>query len=371
MRFNILLISPRMAIGGEELSTLTISREMIARGHTVYALGGRGPMAAEFEKAGVCVIFTKYPWRSISGVLRQARQIRDVVQKNNIQIVHCQSVLPVISAFLGLKRVMGENRSVKLIFHQRGVHLYTYPVIGILFNFMTDIVVTNSDHERKKMVRCGLKSAKCIRIHNCINLDISGDVNITQEKKKLGISRKDTVLGTVGRLDPIKGIRFLLEAFKKSLAAHPDMTLVIVGDGEERQSLERKAAFLNISDKVVFTGFRRDLNRIFPLFDIFLLCSTFESFGNVALEAAAFGKPVILTDVAGLPETVVDGKTGILIPPRNADSIAQAITHLIQNPQKAQKMGKAGQKRVVEYFSPKRLGDEIEKLYTHLVGKIE
>lgn len=364
---RLLLITPLMNIGGEELSTLTITKEMLKRGHRVYVLANEGKMTAEFINAGASIIMSEQYARNPRAIIRDAVQIKRILEKEEIHIIHSQSVLPTISSYLAIKALDKRFAKPKLIFHERGIHQYTYPMIGPLFNVMTDHVIANSDYERKKLIRCGLRRSRCTRVHNSINLVYSQDATWLAEKQKLGIKPETVVLGTVGRLVEIKGISFLLQAFKRVLGDNENLILIIVGDGPNRRLLEREAQQYGISNHVVFTGFRRDLQNLYSMFDIFLLCSLFETFGNVALEAAAYGKPVILSKVGGLPETLIDGVTGLLVPPRDVAKIAHAINYLLKDRDCAEQMGKAGQARVREYFNPHRVADEIEELYHGLI----
>jgi glycosyltransferase involved in cell wall biosynthesis len=101
--------------------------------------------------------------------------------------------------------------------------------------------------------------------------------------------------------------------------------------------------------------------------DLFVLSSMFESFGNVALEAALFGKAVVGTRIGGLPEAVADGETGILVPPSDARALSGALLRLLQNKDKREAMGGAGRKRVLQYFTPKRVADEVENVYARVL----
>jgi glycosyltransferase involved in cell wall biosynthesis len=125
---------------------------------------------------------------------------------------------------------------------------------------------------------------------------------------------------------------------------------------------------LGIEGDVIFTGFRRDVERFYSIMDIFVLPSTWEPFGNVLLEAMSFAKPVVATNVGGIPEVVVDEETGFVVPPEDPEALANKIMFLIKNKELCREMGLKGRKKVKEYFTPERLRDEVESVYESLVG---
>ncbi len=366
---RILFISPLMRIGGEELSTLTLTREMIKRGHKVFVLGNEGEMTPEFIKTGATVIRSGQYARNPRAMIRDMHQMRGIIERESIDLVHSQSALPTLVANLACRSLDRGQTKPKVIFHERGMHTFSYPILCPILNFLTNHIITNSDYERRKLMRNGLRRKHCTRVHNCINLETTIERQCKQQCAPFTFQPGTTVLATVCRLVREKGITYLLSALKKVLETDKKVILLVVGDGPDRGMFERQAVKLDIADNVIFTGFRRDLHNIYSLLDIFLLCTTWESFGNVALEAAAHAKPVILSNVGGLPETTINGKTGVLVAPRCPKQIADAILLLIGNPGLSAKMGIEGQKRVVSYFNAQRVGDEVESIYYRLLDQ--
>ena len=365
---KILFLSPLLEIGGEELSTLSLIKEMVKKGHRCYVYGNKGTLYDEFIHSGATVINPDQPYeRAVRGVIIDSKKIKNIIVDNNIDIVHSQSILPTISCYLAKLLLKNRKNIPQLIFHERGIHEYSYPIIGRLFNHITDYVIANSDYEREKLLRNGLKSSCCIRIHNCINFDFPRDKLLTVQKGEFGIEPNNFIIGTVGRLVKQKGIKYLLQAFKIVCDSNDSIYLIIVGDGPDREILEKKTISLGIEEKVLFTGWKRDMKSIYPIFDIFILPSLWEPLGNVALEAAAFGKPVIVTNVGGLPETMIPDKTGLIVPSSDIQNLADAIIYLIEHRDVAKRMGEYGRQRVKDYFCSSRVGDEVEKVYRALV----
>ena len=149
-----------------------------------------------------------------------------------------------------------------------------------------------------------------------------------QARRRLGLDTAWQVVGTVGRLVPVKGQRFLLEAVRELPTT---VHAVIVGGGPEREGLERLARSLDVADRVHFLGHRDDLDEVYPAFDVFCLPSLAEGLPRTVLEAQACGVPVVATNVGGLPEAVCRS-AGILVPPGEPAAIAAAISRVLDRP---------------------------------------
>ena len=173
------------------------------------------------------------------------------------------------------------------------------------------------------------------------------------------------IVGTVCRLvEPKKGLSVLLQAIALlQRGGGPPCQLLIVGDGPARPSLESLSRRLGVGDCVRFTGPRRDIPRILPLLDLFVLPSRYEGFGIAILEAMAAGKPVVATTAGGIPEFVVAGETGLLVEPGNAAQLAEAIGCLLREGERAKQMGLRGRSRVLEKFQMSTVVRQHEQVY--------
>jgi glycosyltransferase involved in cell wall biosynthesis len=170
------------------------------------------------------------------------------------------------------------------------------------------------------------------------------------------------VIGTVGRLDPVKNLPLLLQAQAVLASKHPTARSVIIGDGPERAALEATAASLGIDHLVTFAGYRSDVRALMAAFDVYVNCSTYEGVSLTILEAMAAGLPVIATPVGGNPEVVIDQETGLLVPGLGR-VIADAIARLAADRQHSRLMGDAGRWRVIRHFSIARMVDDYARAY--------
>ncbi len=211
----------------------------------------------------------------------------------------------------------------------------------------------------------GLPTDKIALIRNGVELPEEALSSRQEARAELGLPFNDLVIGTVSRLDPVKGVSFLV----KALSQIDNVCLAVIGDGPERAALESLANSLGVADQIHWTGHKRDASRLLPAFDLFVQPSLHEGLPNTVLEAMATDLPVVATAVGGTPEAVVDGVTGLLVPPRDPAALAEAITTLLRDPDLQRKMGRAGRERVEKYFSVERMVQQTEALYEELIKK--
>ncbi len=187
------------------------------------------------------------------------------------------------------------------------------------------------------------------------------------KRRDLGLPTDGPLVGCVARLVPVKGVHYLLEALPAVQAAVPQATGVFVGDGPLRTELERRAAVLGLGGRVAFLGLRRDVEEIMKLCDVVVLPSLNEGMGRVAVEALATGRPVIGSRVSGIQNVIVDGETGLLVPPADREALARAIVRCLTNPALSLAMGERAQKSV-EAYDIEPMITKIDRLYTELLA---
>ncbi len=194
--------------------------------------------------------------------------------------------------------------------------------------------------------------------------------NTLSIRAEFGIDENAPIIGTVSSLTPPKGHEYLVQAASLVKEEFPSAKFLIVGDGPLRTKLEDLAKNLNIHPDILFTGTRKDVPKILSVMDVFVLPSSFrEGLGIAIIEAMAAEKPVVATDIGGIPEAVQQGKTGFLVPPGDPGALAQAVIELLRNPEKAREMGKKGHIRFKEKFTRKHMLSEIDALYQSLTSK--
>ena len=210
----------------------------------------------------------------------------------------------------------------------------------------------------------GIPTEKLVVIPN--GVDVTAFVPDTTPK---ATDWRPTIIGNVGRLEPVKGTRFLIEAFAQIADRFPAQRVWLVGDGSERQNLEVQTQQLGITEQIQFLGVRGDVATLLPQMDIFVLPSHWEGMPNAVLEAMAAGLPVVATAVGGTTEVVVPGATGLLVPPAEPTALAQALTTLLQDPALCQRFGVAGRQRVEQHFAIEKMVAQTVALYEMLLSE--
>ena len=185
-----------------------------------------------------------------------------------------------------------------------------------------------------------------------------------------GIPEASPIVGVVARLEAEKGHRTLIDAWPVVLEAHPEAWLLIVGEGSERNSLEAQAASIGISERVVFTGRREDVPAVTAALDVAVLPSYREAQGLSVLEAMALSRPVVASNVGGIPEMVEDGVSGLLVPPGDCDALATAIIRLLSDHPYADMLARRGHDLVHDRFCIELMTSAIESIYDELAIKL-
>jgi glycosyltransferase involved in cell wall biosynthesis len=210
---------------------------------------------------------------------------------------------------------------------------------------------------------------KVVQIHNGINLS---RVKVTQHRehmrRSLGFQYGDRVIGTVGRLTPVKGHNILLQAAGSLIRKRGNVKVLIVGDGPLKATLTQLIHDLRIEKEVVLAGQRDDVYDLVNCMDVFVLSSFHEGIPMVLLEALALKCPVVASRVGGIPEVATHGVGGLLVSPGNAAELEQGIDRILEDELYAKKLAEAGRLRVEEEFSASVMAERTADLYCSLVS---
>jgi len=240
--------------------------------------------------------------------------------------------------------------------------------VEMITSFMVDHYVTVSESVKRYIIdKSKISAEKISVIYNGVNIKSQDNSYEQNPKMPFKIENKDRILMTVGRLHKQKGHCYLIQAVSKVRKEFPKVKLLLTGEGEEENNLKKLVKSLDLTNEVIFAGLSSDIEGILPMAELFILPSLWEGFPNALLEAMAAGKPVVATKVGGIPEIVVHGETGILIPPRDTDALAIAIIDLLQNRLKEKDMGEAGRIRAAKRFSIYKMIEKTENLYQELL----
>lgn len=286
-------------------------------------------------------------------------QLRRVIRKERAQIVHAHGFKAALITALALAPV----RRAHFVFTAHNAlpssggspfRRWGYDFVQRRLFTEMDTIISVSDAVRSQIVRF-VPERKVLTIYNGISPSKFGGFSAPETRIELGLGSDAQIVGTVARLIPGKGMDTLLEAVSLVAKILPNLQLVIVGEGTERQRLEKYAAGLGLDDRVHFLGWREDVPRLLASWDCFTLPTLSEGFSLSVLEAMASRLPVVVSDLPALREAVVPGKSGFMFQPGNAPELAAGLLQILKAPDKARAMGEFNRERVHTYFGDERM----------------
>jgi len=348
----------RRKYGGGEKWMITAAKGLLQRGHRVFlASKSRSEVLHRARLAGIPVkIFNIGGDFSPLNTWRIAR----FLQKERIDVLVCNLNKDVRVAGLAARLI---SRPVAVIARHGIVlcgkkwrHKWT-------LTHLVDGILTNSRSIRATYATYGWFSPDFVKvIYN--GIEPKRAVDPFPYRKHLGNKK---VLLSAGRMTEQKGFDFLIQATSLLRARRDDFAVVILGKGRLEGQLKRMVKHQGLEDTVHFWGFQENIEPYMAGCTVFVLASLFEGMPNVVMEAMALGRPVVATDVNGVRELMVDGETGLIVPPRDPEAIAAAVNRLLDDPQLAREMGIRGRQRVEQHFTVDRMISELEEYFRGLV----
>ncbi|MFL6275188.1 MAG: glycosyltransferase family 4 protein [Blastocatellia bacterium] len=233
----------------------------------------------------------------------------------------------------------------------------------------TTALICVSEGERGIAIRSRVvAAANALVIHNSIDLERADGASrrVAEARVIAGCSEEEIVVGTVANLRPQKGLHYFINAARRVLSKRQDVKFVIVGHGSLHQQLNELIVSSHLQERMKIISGETDTWPYYALIDVFVLTSLWEGLPYVMLEAMAMGKPVVASDISGCRDVVIDGKTGLLVQPRDEQAIASAILTLIENPDMRRRMGTLGRRVVEQKYRIQQKIKELEAAYEGL-----
>ena len=383
---KVLIALPVMLVGGTEIQTLSLVRVLIAAGYNVklccyYEYDEK--VVDWYRKVGAEVILMRLVRNqnkfSFFTIFRLIRSLYSLFRRLQPEIVHVQylapGLIPIIAA-----RLAGMRKVIATV-HIAGSYAYgaKAKVLLRIASFLCNRFICVSrgveefwfgDSQIFDPANIN-KSRKHYTIYNAIDTAAIAQAIKTTDKTKI---KRDMniegrpVTGIVGRLAEQKGHSILLDAMIKIVKEIPNVILLVIGDGPEKQKLIEKTASLQLDKNILWLG-AQPQNKVFEFYsimDLFVMPSLYEGFGLTATEAMAAGVPVVGTTIEGLSEVIEDGVSGFLVPPGDSPSLSDALLCLLKDPSKAAVIAQNGRRRVVNLFSLEKFKNSMIGLYNSL-----
>jgi glycosyltransferase involved in cell wall biosynthesis len=304
--------------------------------------------------------------------LTAAWRFSRVLKRLNPDVVHAHDPHGVAMASLALSLATGSSRqqpmpplvaSRRVDFHLKGNSFSRWKYRQV------DCFIAASDAIRKMLVADGVPEERTVTVHEGIDVDHVMAAPAVNVHEAFWLPHHAPVVGNVAALVPHKGQRYLVDAAHLVVQEVPDARFIILGDGELREHLEKQVREHHLEKHVLLPGFRTDVLGCIKGFDVFAMSSVTEGLGTSLLDAMACGRAIVATHAGGIPEIVEDGVNGLLVPPRDARALAEAIGRELKDPDLREQLGKAGFDRVCARFTVERMVEQTASVYQRLVTR--
>ena len=352
--YNILFVHHAKNFSGAENSLLHLASHLDKKNfYPIFLCPGKGEFPRRLLEKKIAIIPHEFGKnREVFKSIKSLYKICKVIRSNQIRLIHSNGPQTNIPS-----GIAGRWSGVPVIWHARNLIKNEVIDLDKFAGFLPQRILCNSE-----AIRARFKNHRTGKIAQTImnGVDVKDyDTTIISSaiKKDLGIPPIAKVVGMSSRLGKDKGHLTILKAMRNLKSKYPNLWMLIVGgnvfeeDASVPDFLKTKAHELGIEDKIIFTGFRTDVCRLYAAMDIFVLGTNAEPCGRVLFEAMAMKKPVVATNNGGTPEIVVDGETGFLYNYGDWKELAAKIHSLLSSENQMKKMGNAGRKRVEENFT--------------------
>ncbi|MFP3903995.1 MAG: glycosyltransferase [Armatimonadota bacterium] len=351
------VITPRRYSGAERAMTF-LSGALVERGHrVVVACKHNKLLLEELEKRNVeahaMLINGKLNLASPFILARFARRIgADVINTH----LSTASLWGTIAGKIAGIPTIGD---VQWLNHK---HWYIF----------ADHITTCSEGVRQHLIKQGMSGDNIEVVYNGYNTEQFENVPSRETvRKRLDIAPEQPTICTVAHLSRRKGHEYLLHAMKRLISEYPNLICLLLGEGDLDHTLRRMVKNLGLEDHVRFMGYRHDAIDIINAVDVAVLPSLKEGLGIVLIEAGFLGIPSVASDIEGIREVIVDGETGILVPPRDPQMLAENIGKLLSDPELIERLGKAARERMNEIFTLEAMADRAEEVFCRVVEEYE
>ena len=353
---KILFAANHLNIGGITNYILTLGRALAARGIESIVVSSGGGMEPEFAKSGIKFIKVDFRTKSELSprVLFGALALSRIAREEGIDIIHAHTRVTQVAVALAAR--------ITAVPYVVTCHGFFKRRLGrALFGCWGARTIAISSPVKESLINdFRLDPRRIALIHNGIDVE-----RFSRDRRVPEGLRGDFVIGTIGRLSPVKGQRFLIEAIAKISSVKGDIRCVIIGDGPEENNLKKLARDLKIDDRIIFFKSDPDTAKYLAMMDIFAFPSVKEGLGLALLEAMAAGKACVASDIGGISDIVKDNENGILFKAGDAGGLAGSIIRLMEDAALRERLGEfvAGQ------FSADSMADGVLELYRSVINE--
>lgn len=368
---NIFIAESSTAVGGQELAVLLHAEGLMKRGHRLLLILEPGsPIAKMAVERNLPVALmsmrrSRYPQAILA--------MRRLLQRDRPAILQVNSSRDSWIGSIAARLVRSRPKVIRI--RHISTPLNRNLTTQLLYRGLVDmVVVTGGERTRRGLIeRDGLAADRVAAFP--IGLDVEyfhpapPDPDLRHE---LGLTNGQLLVGLISYLRTYKGHEYFIDAAGRIATKREDVTFIIVGEGPEEQTIRRLIEQRQLTSRIRMLGFRDDLLNVFRSLDVFAIPSVEgDTIPQVLMQALAMGIPVVSTTVGSIPDVVIDGETGFVVPPRDSSALAEKILALLDNPELRHRMGAKGRGLVEASYSIEKMLDRMEGVYQSLAGAVK
>jgi glycosyltransferase involved in cell wall biosynthesis len=331
---------------GTGFDVVNLSAGLRKAGHQPLVITSGGELLEDLRDAGIPMVFCPLDARSPWTLWANGRRLAKILRDRDVDVFNPQGVFPAVSGYWATRRLLKRGRKIPNIVTVAMLSKlkpWYYRLGSWVLNRVADHVIVESECEQFRLCDAGMKRSTTV-LYNCVPPDPFVQVcqSRAEIRRELGWPEDRVVFLMPARMSPEKRHDLLLAALARPETKDLPILCYLAGDGPTLDAMKQMAARLGVANRVVFAGFRRDMPRLYKAADVYLLCSRYESLPLSIREAMRASLPVLSTNVGGIAEAVVGGRSGLLVPPNDSAALAAAIARLASDAALRAALGRHG-----------------------------
>lgn len=365
--YPVLIINLSRWFGGAEVRVFEIASAL--EGLCPYAVVTlrNSPLHLKLMKAKLNVL----PLPFFRGDFRLALSISEIIKKHGYKIVDMHNPQSHLWGMLASK-MAGLSCTVSTVHNSKDltapfIKTFIYEKVMQMNGLLGSKFIAISQSIHEYLTTLHIRPEKIFLIQNGIAIpNLSKNNNPLELRRSFGWDENHFIVIVVGRLEPVKGHKFLIEALRSVVQIHPNIRCLFVGDGRDRDALQLQVKTSNLERHIHFAGFREDVQSLLVASDLFCMPSLSEGLPYALLEACACRLPLLVTQVGGMAEFLKHGETALMVPPQNAETLSKGLLTIIEYPRRAKAMGNAAFELIREQFDMEKMISKTLSFYAQL-----